>query len=89
MLKPKRYDVKVKVISAVGHCGAGHKVGDEWTITNLVPGGICITALAGLLPEIRTLMYGGSFPWGSDADSTTFTCPDPDNPMKFEVRRVK
>jgi uncharacterized repeat protein (TIGR04076 family) len=85
----KRSDVKVKVIEQVGHCGAGHKVGDEWTITNLIPGGICVTAMAGILPDVRALMYGGSFPWGSDEDSSTFVCPDPHNRVLFEVRRVK
>jgi len=85
----KRHNVKVKVVSATGHCGAGHKVGDGWTITNLVPGGICVTALAVLLPDIRAMMYGGSFPWGEDEDSGQCVCPDPRNPVVFEVRRIK
>ena len=85
----KRYDVKVKVLSLTGHCGAGHKVGDEWTFTNIVPGGICTTAMAAILPDVRTLMYGGSFPWGTDADSSTCACPDAANPLIFEIRRVK
>ena len=84
-----RYDVKVKVISLKGHCGAGHKVGDEWTFTNTTPGGICTTAMAAILPDVRALMFGGSFPWGSDKDSSTCACPDAANPLIFEIRRVK
>jgi len=33
----KRYDVSVKVISQKGHCTAGHKVGDEWTLKMKTP----------------------------------------------------
>jgi uncharacterized repeat protein (TIGR04076 family) len=83
-----RYDVKVKVISQKGTCGAGHKVGDEWLITGKTPDGICLSAFNALFSNIRVLMFGGTFPWSSDPDVSTIACPDAENPVVFEVRRV-
>jgi uncharacterized repeat protein (TIGR04076 family) len=34
-------------------------------------------------------MFGGSFPWEKDPDVTTVACPDPDNPVVFELRRLR
>ena len=83
------YDVKVKVISQKGTCGAKHKVGDEWVITSKTPGGICLSAFNALYPNIRLMMFGGTLPWGNDKDVTTVACPDAANPVVFEVRRVR
>jgi uncharacterized repeat protein (TIGR04076 family) len=81
--------VRVKVLSQKGHCEAGHKVGDEWLVGEKTPEGMCIFAFASLLPFITPLMFGGAFPWEKDADKTTAVCPDPDNPVIFEIRRVR
>ena len=71
----ERYDVLVRVISQKGTCGLEHKVGDEWVIERGTPEGICLSAFNVLLPNARTLMYGGSFPWETDPDATTVACP--------------
>jgi uncharacterized repeat protein (TIGR04076 family) len=81
--------IRVKVLSQKGHCEAGHKVGDEWLVGEKTPEGMCIFAFASLLPFITPLMFGGAFPWEKDADKTTAVCPDPDNPVIFEIRRVR
>jgi len=83
------YDVKVRVISQKGTCGAGHKVGDEWLITGKTPEGICLSAFNSMFPNVRVMMFGGTFPWGSDKDTSTLACPDAVNPVVFEVRRVR
>lgn len=83
------YDVKVKVISQKGTCGAGHKVGDEWTISGKTPEGICLSAFNALIPSLRVLMFGGSFPWSDDPDTATAACPDAANPVVFELKRVR
>jgi len=83
------YQVSVKIISQKGHCEAGHKVGDQWLVAEKTPEGICIFAFASLFPFITPLMYGGAFPWEKDPDKTTVACPDPDNPVVFEIRRVR
>ena len=83
------YDVRVRVISQKGTCGAGHKVGDEWVIASKTPEGICLSAFNALLPNLRVLRFGGSFPWGNNPDVSTLACPDAENPVVFELRRVR
>jgi uncharacterized repeat protein (TIGR04076 family) len=83
------YKVSIKVISQKGSCEAGHKVGDQWLVGEKTPGGICLFAFSSLFPFITPLMYGGAFPWEKDPDKTTVACPDPDNPVVFEIRRVR
>lgn len=83
------YEVVAKVISQKGTCGAEHKVGDEWTIGDKTPQGICLSAFDVLCPSIRTLRYGGTFPWEDNPDVTSIACPDAQNPVVFELRRIK
>jgi len=83
------YDVVARVVSQQGTCGAGHKVGDEWTISGKTPEGICLSAFDAFSPALRVLMFGGAFPWSSDPDTTTAACPDAANPVVFELRRVR
>ena len=83
------YEVAVKVVSQKGTCAAQHKVGDEWVIGSKTPGGICLGAFNVLLPSARVLTFGGVFPWETDPDVTTVACPDPENPVVFELRRLQ
>ena len=85
----ENYQVSIKVISQKGHCEAGHKVGDQWLVGEKTPQGMCIYAFASLFPLITPLMYGGAYPWEKDPDMTTAACPDGQNPVLFELRRVK
>ena len=81
-------DVVAKVISQKGTCAAGHKVGDEFIIGEMTPSGVCTWAFYTLFPFAEVLQFGGSFPWEEDANKTTVACPDPGNPVVFELRRV-
>lgn len=83
------YQVKAKVISQKGHCEAGHKVGDEYVIANNTPAGVCVWAFYTLFPFISPLQAGGAFPWEKNKDMCTVACPDPGNPVVFELRRVR
>ena len=85
----KMYDVAVKVISQKGHCGAGHKVGDEWVMGQNTPAGICLSALYSIFPNAKVLRFGGGFPWRDDPATTTVACPDANNPVVFELRRLQ
>ena len=85
----ERYDVLVRVISQKGTCALGHKVGDEWVIEDKTPEGICPGAFHALYPDFQALMSGGSLPWENDPDASTIVCPDPDNPVVFELRRLR
>lgn len=83
------YQLKARVISQKGHCAAGYKVGDEFAIGDVVPTGMCSWAFFTLFPFISALQAGGAFPWEKDADRTTVACPDAENPVVFELRRIK
>jgi uncharacterized repeat protein (TIGR04076 family) len=78
-----------RVISQKGTCEAGHKVGDEFVINPAkTPGGVCPWAFYTLFPFAEALQFGGSFPWEKDKDRARACCPDPDNLVVFELRRV-
>jgi uncharacterized repeat protein (TIGR04076 family) len=78
-----------KVVSQKGSCAAGHKVGDEFIISDGTPGHMCAWAFYTLFPFASVLMYGGTFPWESDPDKSLVACPDPTNPVVFEISREK
>jgi uncharacterized repeat protein (TIGR04076 family) len=83
------YDVEITVISQKGNCGAGHKVGDKWIVGHNTPGGICLSAYPAMLTSIDVLIYGGSFPWSQDPDVSGAVCPDPGNPVVFQIKRLR
>jgi uncharacterized repeat protein (TIGR04076 family) len=47
---------------------------------------MCSWAFYALFPFATVLQFGGSFPWEEDKDKTTVACPDPGNPVVFELR---
>ena len=81
------HQVIARVISQKGICEAGHKTGDEFIIGQSTPPGMCSWAFQTIFPFAQVLQFGGSFPWEKDADKATVACPDPDNPVVFELRR--
>jgi uncharacterized repeat protein (TIGR04076 family) len=86
---PKTYDIEVTVISQKGTCGAGHKVGDRWLIHDTTPGGICLSAYPVMEGSIEVLKYGGSYPWSKEPDISASVCPDPENPVVFQLKRIQ
>jgi uncharacterized repeat protein (TIGR04076 family) len=63
-------------------------VGDEFVIsTTSTPAGMCPWALYALFPFAEILQFGGTLPWEKDPDRTTVACPDPANPVVFELER--
>ena len=85
----EQYQVIARVISQKGTCEAGHKVGDEFAVGGLTPAGVCPFAYCTLFPFVTVLQYGGAFPWEQDADKTTVACPDAENPVAFELKRIR
>jgi len=81
------HQVTARVISQKGTCSAGHSVGDEFVIEEKTPPGMCSWAFYTLFPFAEVLQFGGSFPWENDPDITTVACPDPGNPVVFELKR--
>ena len=82
-------EVIARVISQQGSCEAGHKVGDEFSLGVIKQPDMCPYACHALFPFAQVLLYGGAFPWEKDPDKTTVACPDPGNPVVFELRRVE
>ena len=80
-------DIVAKVISQKGTCVAGHSVGDKFTIGQKTAPNLCSWAFHALFPFAEVLQFGGSFPWENDGNKATVACPDPDNPVVFELRR--
>ncbi len=83
------HKVVAKVISQTGRCDAGHKVGDEWVIGYKTPNGICIGAYHAMNSKASLLISGAPIPFGGDPDVTTVACPDANNPLVFELRRIR
>jgi uncharacterized repeat protein (TIGR04076 family) len=81
-------EITVKVISQKGNCQAGHKVGDEFVIGDNTQQGMCSWAFYTLFPFAEVLQYGGSFPWEAGPGIATVACPDPDNPVVFELKKT-
>ena len=89
MAEVEFYEVSATVISQKGTCSLGHKVGDKFLIADKTPPGMCAWAFYALFPFISALQVGGSFPWEEDKDKATVACPDPANPVVFELKRLR
>lgn len=83
-----RYGVKIRILSQCGSCVAGHKEGDEFVIYRHTPPQFCIFAYSAIDPDIRALMFGATYPWSEDKDAYIGCCPDPINPVVFELKRI-
>ena len=94
MANPEK--VILRIVSVKGSCAAGHKEGQEFDLskdfilgTSGDPRAICPSAFHALFPSWRVLRHGGEFPWEEDKEKTCVACPDPLNPVVFELRRIK
>jgi len=56
------YQVTAMVISQKGHCAAGHKAGDEFTIGDITPKGMCSWAFYTLFPLLLRYRQVGHSP---------------------------
>jgi uncharacterized repeat protein (TIGR04076 family) len=82
--------IVARVISQKGSCEAGHKLGDEFVIDPArTPGGMCPWALYTIFPFAEVIQFGGTFPWEKDPHKARVACPDPDNPVVFELRLIE
>ncbi|MBS7646571.1 TIGR04076 family protein [Candidatus Bathyarchaeota archaeon] len=82
--------VEVTVKSQTGKCAFGHKVGDKIIFDGRsVKGDVCYGALLILFPRVYAMRYGAEFPWIKDRDILYTACPDPENPVVFEIRRIR
>ena len=52
-----------------------------------VKGDICIIALFTMLPVAYAMVHNSYFPWSKDQCKELHACPDPHNPVVFELDR--
>ena len=83
------YQVMARVVSQEGTCAAGLNGGDEFSVGEKTPDNICSFAYTAIFPFAVALMTGGSFPWEKDPERTTVACPDAENPVVIELRRIR
>lgn len=82
--------VEVTVKSVKNKCAFGYKVGDKIVFGGRsVKGEVCYSALTVLLPKVYAMRYDASFPWLRDKDVILNACPDGENPVIFEIRRIQ
>lgn len=85
----QKYDVEVAVKSQKGECAFGHKPGNQiYFDGRTMRGELCYSALAVLIGQICTLMYGMNYPW-QKGDTLELACPDAANPVVFTLKRVR
>ena len=86
--------IEVTLLRGEGVCAAGHEVGDRWVFSGNTEQlkcetGLCIHALASMLPKLVAMRYGARFPWlKADPDVSAHLCPDAKNPHVFQLRRL-
>ena len=84
------FDVEAKVKNVKGICDFGHKVSDTIRFDGkTIEGDVCYSALMVLLPYVQSMRYGAEFPWTEDKDTTDIACPDPENQVVFEIKRIR
>jgi len=81
-------DIVAEVVSQKGTCAFGHKVGDKYTLGEVTEPNLCSWAYNSFFPLAKVLQFGGSLPWEKDKNKATAACPDADNPVVFELRRL-
>jgi len=82
--------VEVTVQSQKGECAFGHRVGDKIVFDGKsVRGNICYSALMVVLPKVYAMRHDANFPWAENNDVIINVCPDGENPVAFEIRRIK
>lgn len=86
-METKEYEVTIKLIGNKNPCHAGHKIGEEWDFDFRPPQGLCGFAYNSLFPFAVALKTGGTFPWQSNPDVVTISCPDGEVGNLFEIRR--
>ena len=42
-----------------------------------------------IFPVVGVMAFHGRYPWSKDPDCERVACPDAENPVVFEVRRLK
>lgn len=83
------YKLETTIVKQKGTCIAGHKVGDKIDLNDVKAPSICRPLLNVLNGQAMTLKCGGNMYWLKDKDVARIACPDPENPVVVEIKRIK
>ncbi len=90
--KDLKYKIVLTVTDVKGEC-ALHKLGEKIEIK--FPRGpneravdLCPMALTGFFYKCYGMLFGGQFPWHEDPDTFVACCPDFENLVTFEIKRI-
>jgi uncharacterized repeat protein (TIGR04076 family) len=82
-------EIRVKEILGKGFCPYGLQPGDCWFVdSEETPARFCSWALISIWPFVSVMRFGGTLPWEENKDTATACCPDPNNPVIFEIKRL-
>jgi uncharacterized repeat protein (TIGR04076 family) len=84
------YDIEVTIKDIKGKCNFGYKIGDKIQFNGkTIKGATCYSALMTILPKVYAMRYGAEFPWAKNKDTIVNACPDAENPVLFEIKRIR
>ena len=83
------YKVVAKVIETKSDCTIGMKLGDEFELSTHKCGNFCGLFYSNIAGWVKTLQFGGTFPVGDNPDIQVWDCPNPQNRVRVELKRVK
>ncbi len=83
------YEIKGKIISQTGHCGSGHREGEEFDFSGNRCPAMCGSFFHAIFPTVRAMRFGGDIDWLRDKNVARPVCPDKENPVVIELRRGK
>ena len=81
--------VVAKVIDMKGNCTIGMQKGDEFELSLHRCGEFCGYFYHNIHNWITMLQFEGNSPLGDDPAVMIWECPNPNNRVKIELRRVK
>ena len=80
--------VVAKVIDKQGDCTIGMDIGDEFDLTIHKCGDFCGYFYHNIFGWVKMLEFGGTFPLLEDPDVMVWECPNANNRVKVEIKRI-
>jgi uncharacterized repeat protein (TIGR04076 family) len=84
----KPHKVRVRIVKIDGKCPMNFKVGRTWLVDKKTPAGMCQSAFFSIFSALRVFRFGGHHPWDKKKNVTYVCCPDPENHVIYELKRL-
>ncbi len=81
--------VVARIVSKEGNCTIGMEIGDEFELSTHRCGDFCGLFYHQIAGWIKVLQFGGSMPFFEDPDTQTWICPNRNNRVKVELKRIR